>query len=173
MPGPLKQRTPGLAGDPGLEKNLMQKNGESHPTHFHQNPQCQACAFFQIIHLQGNQTRHLCHLLGAKRPMAGMAGCTFIAGQWDAQRLDYNLTDDNEQGKLGFPNLARRGNGLVSIPNADEQIADNNITAIHSPAGRISGKVVNHISRVMTSGFPRGASSFARARERHDPAFLF
>lgn len=168
---PFKQRTPGLAGTPG-QKGIY-KNGEIHSTDFSPFPQCQACAFHEIIPLQGNQCRSLCHFLGTKKPVAGMDGCTFIAGQWDAQRLDYNLTDDNEQGKLGFPNLARRGNGLVSIPNADEQIADNNITAIHSPAGRISGKVVNHISRVMTSGFPRGASSFARARERHDPAFLF
>lgn len=133
---------------------------------------CQNCAYFEYIIPAKGKGYTLCHLNGERYPYPHHhAGCHFLQGAWAELDQILGLTNSRAAGKLAVPNLAGFGNGLVYFPRVNKEIADKTHTAIHSLAG-LSGKGLNHTSRGMTSGFPRGASSFARARERHAPALF-
>lgn len=157
----------GRAGRGGNDED----SGKLDNTHFQSVPQptCRQCCFYREITLASGGVRLLCSLTGAKRP--GADGCCFMSGEWEALNRILRLRKARAGANLDFPNIVRRGKCLASIPNTGTKIANNNISALNLPAGIIGGKV-GHMSGRLTSGSPRGPSSFTIARERQTSAFL-
>lgn len=115
---------------------------------------CGKCAFYRRIQLPSGGMRELCQLTGEKRPTCGMRGCHFLAGTWEKLDQILGLQKSRDLGNVGFPNLARPGNGLVCSPRVNEIVADKVHTAIHAIADNV-GNRLDHIGRGNVQ-YPRG-----------------
>lgn len=123
----------------GIKPMLQEFPQEREPAHQFAPYGCHLCAFYREVELTSGKMRLLCMLTGEKRPVAGMAGCNFIPGQWrDIDRI--LLAKSRVSGNTIDPNIAKPGSGFsgktgLKIAKKDAFYIDD-----------FFGKPINHIA---------------------------
>lgn len=95
-------------------------------------------------------------LIGEKRPIAGMDGCNFIAGQWSQIDRILGLPSLDFSGNIGDPNYAKPGSGFSSN---GRKIARKDIFAIDDSIGF----PINHTAKAESGSLARPGSREAPA----------